>query len=251
MIRIVLLLATIIFVFQYNNASGKREFIDGNAKNEEFFPQTVIAPTAELPLKIEYAADNNNMPLAFFISGDGGWAEFNQGVSKLLSQKGIAVVGLDSRKYFCKEKQPLETTNDIATVVNFYLKKFNRSSFILIGYSFGACIAPFIVNNFQPSVKEKLKGVYCFSPDITGDFEIHVADMLNLHNVGKYDVLKEMGKISALNPICVFADEEDRNTIKQFKGVCSKVIELPGGHHYNNNLLAVARIVYSHFVNKK
>jgi type IV secretory pathway VirJ component len=251
MIRIALLLLALNFALHSNALTDKCKFTSENTETKEVLPQTMIEPSDNLPLTVIASPGNNNMPLAFFISGDRGWAEFDQEVSKILSQKGIAVIGLDSQKYFWKEKQPLETANDIATAVNYYLKTLNRSSFILIGYSFGACVAPFVVNNFQPSVKEKLQSVYCFSPDITGDFEIHVADMLSVQKIEKYDVLKEMGKISAFKPICVFADEEDRTVITHFKNAGLNVIELPGNHHYNNDFLSVAKIVYSNFQNQK
>ena len=53
-----------------------------------------------MPLTLIPAAINENLPLAFFISGDGGWTSFDQTVCEKLAEKGIPVVGLDAQKIF-------------------------------------------------------------------------------------------------------------------------------------------------------
>jgi type IV secretory pathway VirJ component len=200
---------------------------------------------SNLPLVIIPSVKNEDLPLLFFISGDGGWTDFDQGVSKYLSEKGIPVVGLDARKYFWKEKQPLDVAVEITKVVDYYCQLWNKSSFVLIGYSFGACVVPFIAENFTPALQERLKGVYCLSPDLTGDFKIHVADLLNFSTVEKYDVMKEIKKIRKLGPVCIFGVGEDPQEQRYFTEAGIKVLLLPGEHHYNNDYKAVAEIILS------
>ena len=93
----------------------------------------------------------------------------------------------------------------------------------------------FIAGKFSDPVKETLKGVYCYSPDVTGDFEVHIYDMLHLKTKDKYDVPAEMKQILPLNPICIFGDEENKDLQKEFSLPGIRIEILPGNHHYDNN----------------
>jgi type IV secretory pathway VirJ component len=129
------------------------------------------------------------------------------------------------------------------------MKQWDRSSFILVGYSFGAGVVPFIANNFPDQLKGKIKGVYCFSPDKTSDFEIHISDMLSMNTKEKYNVLNELKIIIPFNPVCIFGSKEDAKLKKQFfiKGI--RIESLPGEHHYNNDYNAIAGIMLKDFLN--
>jgi type IV secretory pathway VirJ component len=201
-----------------------------------------------LPLTIIPSTIKPKLPLVFFISGDGGWSSFDHGVSVKLAADGMPVVGLDSQKYFWNVKQPKETADEMAKAISYYLKKWNRTSFIIIGYSFGACVAPFIANNFPLPLKQNLKGVFCLSPDETCDFEIHIADMLSFKTNEKYNVVNEMKLITSLNPVCIFGTGEDVELRDAFtlKGV--KVETLPGAHHYDNDYSAVVAVVFKDYL---
>ena len=206
---------------------------------------------SDLPLTLIPTSLNENLPLAFFISGDGGWTSFDQAVCEKLAEKGMPVVGLDAQKYFWNEKKPNEVADEITVAINHYIQLWNKKSFVLLGYSFGACVAPFIANNFSEPIKESLKGVYCFSPDVTGDFEIHISDMLHLKTNDKYNVPSELKKIGNLKPVCIFGDEEDKDLQKEFSSPEIRIETLPGNHHYNNNHSAVAEIILNDFLNAK
>jgi type IV secretory pathway VirJ component len=218
-----------------------------SAQNKLLQAQNPEPFNSELPLTIHPAVTKENLPLAFFISGDGGWTDFDQEVSEKLAEKGIPVVGLDAQKYFWDEKQPKETADDISKAIEHYMRQWNKKSFVLIGYSFGACVIPFIANCFSNPIKENFKGIYCFSPDETGDFEIHISDMLSLNNNEKYNVISELKKIKSIQPVCVFGNEEESEVRNHFSAAGLKVETLPGSHHYDNDYNALAAIVLKDF----
>ena len=161
-----------------------------------------------------------------------------------MAEKGISVIGLDAQKYFWNAKTPLETSAAISKAVEHYLQQWNKKTFILAGYSFGASVVPFAAANFPEPLKEKLKGVYSLSPDVKADFEIHIADMLSLgSSKDNYDVISEIKKIKAYNPVCFFGTEEDPETRKRFAESDIKTIQIPGSHHYNNDYAKVAESI--------
>jgi type IV secretory pathway VirJ component len=59
----------------------------------------------DLPL-FEIPAQKPGDTLAVFLTGDGGWAQLDRSVAALLAQKGVAVVGLSSLKYFWHARTP-------------------------------------------------------------------------------------------------------------------------------------------------
>jgi type IV secretory pathway VirJ component len=197
----------------------------------------------DLPVILIPSESNDSLPLVFVISGDGGWTSFDQTVSEKLAEKGMPVVGLDAQKYFWKAKTPEETSDAIAKAVEHYMLQWGRNSFVLAGYSFGACVAPFVANRFNSSLKDILLGVFCFSPDETGDFEIHISDMLNFNRTEKYNVIEEIKKIKSLHPVCIFGDAEDSAVSDHFSVAGAEIITLPGSHHYNNEYSAVAESI--------
>jgi type IV secretory pathway VirJ component len=209
-------------------------------REQHLAPLPFEMPLTLIPTKIK----EDNLPIAFVISGDGGWTSFDQSLGEELAEKGLAVVGLDAQKYFWTAKTPLETANAISKAVEHYLQQWNKKTFVLVGYSFGASVVPFTAANLAEPLKEKLKGVYSLSPDVKADFEIHITDMLSLGSSNdNYDVVSEMKKIKAYNPVCFFGSEEDAEVRKRFSEADIKVIELPGSHHYNNDYNKIAESI--------
>lgn len=204
--------------------------------------QHLMPLSFELPLTIiPTRSKDDALSIAFLISGDGGWTSFDQSVGEALAEKGIAVLGLDAQKYFWNSKTPLETANAVSKAVEHYLQQWNKKTFILVGYSFGASVVPFTAANLSEALKEKLKGVYALSPDVKADFEIHISDMLSLESSkDNYDVISEMKKIKEYNLVCFFGSEEDSEIRNRFLESGIKTIELPGSHHYNNDYSKIA-----------
>ncbi|WP_264526327.1 AcvB/VirJ family lysyl-phosphatidylglycerol hydrolase [Flavobacterium sp. N502536] len=209
-------------------------------KEQQLKPLPFEMPLTLIPTKNKDEA----LPVAFLISGDGGWTSFDQSVGEALAEKGIAVIGLDAQKYFWNAKTPSETSEAIGKAVEHYLQQWNKKTFILAGYSFGASVIPFAAGNFPEALKEKLKGLYLLSPDVKADFEIHIADMLSMESAkDTYDVISEIKKVKSYNPVCFFGDEEDAATRNRFSESGIKTIELPGSHHYNNDYNKIAESI--------
>jgi type IV secretory pathway VirJ component len=240
------------FVSAYNKVVNEPEYMEKKSNDNVLLQaQRDSLYKSDLPLAILPTSEKNDLPLAFFISGDGGWTSFDQSVCEKLAEKGIPAVGLDAQKYFWDEKQPLQVSEEITPAIQHYMKLWNKKTFVLLGYSFGACVAPFIASNFTEPVKETLKGVYCFSPDLTGDFEIHLTDMLHLRTKDKYDVVKEMKQIKTMNPVCIFGSDENEETQKPFTANEIRIEILPGTHHYNNDYNTITGVILKDFQHTK
>jgi type IV secretory pathway VirJ component len=223
--------AKILSTPSFNPVKGVQQKSDGTDLVKTNLPLTLLPSTA-----------NNDLPLVFFISGDGGWTSFDQSVCESMVKEGMPVVGLDVQKYFWNKKTPEKTAADVSQALSIYMQKWHKAHFVLAGYSFGATVIPFIANRLPANMKLKMDGLCCFSPDERADFEIHILDMLHLSgDRGAYDVIAEINKVTTVRPMCLFGQDEESAARNKLRDDGIKVITVPGGHHDDNNLAVLAK----------
>lgn len=205
-------------------------------------PGTIKKFSPDFPLEIVNTDSNPNMPLVFSISGDGGWKGFIHGLSSDLSKAGIPTVGLDALSYFWKKKSPEQATADISSIVNHYLQEWHRKSFILLGYSFGADVIPFVVNQMPEQLKDKLDMIVLLSPDSHADFEFHFASWLDRSSSQALLVLPELKKMKNINTLVFYGrQEKDSLAFELPKNFKEEFVE--GGHGYENNHEHISQVI--------
>jgi type IV secretory pathway VirJ component len=197
-------------------------------------PEVSSASVKDLPVIITRPKfPTQDMPVALLISGDGGWYSFEQTIADRLSESGISTLGLDSKKYFWKRTTPEQTAADIANLLNYYGREWGKTSFILIGYSLGAEIVPFIVNRLPEEMKPKVISSVLLSPDTRTDFEIHISNMLGMGNKQNiYNVTEEIRKMQPLRTLIIFGSGEKTQVPDLLSGTSVIIMKLPGDHHY-------------------
>ncbi len=198
----------------------------------------IVINPKDLPVVITNAkTQDREAPVALLISGDGGWYGFEQELADNFANHAIPTVGLDSKKYFWNRRTPEEATEDIANELNYYLKEWGRDKLVLVGYSLGAEIVPFIVNRLPAGIKSKVISVVLLSPGINTDFEIHISNMLGMGNrQNTYNVPEEIKKMEGINTVIIFGEGEDSKVPELLKGTSVKISFIPGDHHYKFNL---------------
>lgn len=196
-----------------------------------------------LPVVITKATKNiSKAPVALLISGDGGWYKFEQTIADTLAKSGIPTIGLDCRKYFWIRKTPEGTAADMENLLNYYSKELGKENFLLIGYSQGAEIIPFIVTRLPEAMKRRISSAILLSPATTTDFEIHLTNMLgagNRHNV--YKVTDEINSMKGVPVLLIFGSKEKTELPGFFTGSDVKVRKIPGDHHYQSNVSLIVR----------
>jgi len=139
-------------------------------------------------------SDDNPKPFVILFSGDGGWAPLVQQVSKHLADAGYPVVGISSQKYFWSEHDPAAMARDIERIIAHYSKKWNRKSFALAGFSFGADAVSFAVPQLHKNDLANLKALALLSPLRNADFEFHVSGWLHDGSKGN-PIAPELAKL--------------------------------------------------------
>lgn len=202
-----------------------------------------IAKNLNLPLHVTTAAEGKTSSyMVVFISGDGGWTDFDQQMASSFALKGAPVVGLDALKYFWQKKSPEQTTIDVARIIETYQEEWKKEKVILMGYSFGADVIPFVYNRLPEKFKKDVAGVGLLSPSKDTDFEVHVSELFNIGSAPTgFSVPNEINKINELHPICFFGKDEDDLPIELISKENAKIIYLDGGHHYTDSFTTISK----------
>jgi type IV secretory pathway VirJ component len=199
------------------------------------------AQKTSLPLSL-YASTDTTKPLIFYISGDGGFNKFSTSFMRALNKEGYAVIGLNAKEYFWNKKNPPEAATAIEEAINGSNKEWKKKNIVLIGYSFGADITPFMLSRFSAALGNKINHLILLSPSAKTDFEIHVIQMLGWGKDAGESVPQEINKVSKPVTIIVGDDENefpfDQLTIKN-----KRIIKMPGGHHYDGDVDALCKQV--------
>lgn len=204
-------------------------------------PQTV-APVDDLPL-IEIPAPNGGGDLlAILLSGDGGWSGLASEVAATLQSHGVAVVGLDSLKYFWHERTPEEAARDLGRIIDHYVRQWHRPRVLLIGYSQGADVLPFMVNRLPADAHRRIVGMTLVGLGNEAFFEFHVSHWLATPT-GGLAVRPEIARLRIGRVLCIHGTREDDSPCPTLQGEGLRSVELPGGHHFDGDYGQVAATI--------
>jgi len=196
-----------------------------------------FAQTTSLPVSL-YSSSDTTKPLIFYISGDGGFNKFSTSFMQTLNKQGYAVIGLNAKDYFWNHKKPQDAANAIEGAINEANKQWKKKNIVLLGYSFGADVAPFMLTHFSTSLAGKVNHLILLSPSSKTDFEIHVLQMIGWGKNSGESVPAEINKISIPVTIIV-GDDENEFPFSQLTIKNKHVIKMPGGHHYDGDVNAL------------
>src|SRR6185312_12738004 len=122
-----------------------------------FFSALAMGVAAQtLPLK-EWGAPTHNKALIFYISGDGGFNRFSNELCTAINKEGFDVAAMDSKSYFWSKKTPAQTAEDISDFLSKKIARRPNQQIVLIGYSFGADVLPFVINRLPRNIVDKVK----------------------------------------------------------------------------------------------
>lgn len=188
----------------------------------------------DLPIFIYPSPDSSSNALAIVLSGDGGWAEFEDEISMQFAAAGLNTIGFNSRDYFWEQKTPRQTADDMALLIRKYARKYKPKKILLCGYSFGADVVPFIYNRLHQHLKNRITALALLSPFATTAFKVHTSDLLNIAKDNKkFNVKAEVDKVKI--PIfCFYGQQEDPKPLEGIVKANFFLNTLPGGHSYNN-----------------
>jgi type IV secretory pathway VirJ component len=194
-------------------------------------PSPNVESLKDLPLiEVAVGGPTKNL-MAVHITGDGGWGVTDRGLSNALAGNGVPVVALNALQYFWKRRTPDEASGDLSRILSTFLAAWKKDKAVLIGYSLGADVLPFMVNRLSDDLRSKIHSIVLLGPSNEVDFEFHLADWLGKsgHKTA-LQVLPEIERLRGEKILCIYG-EDDRDAVchKLAPGL-AKVVVLKGGH---------------------
>ena len=184
----------------------------------------------DLPLSLTPAAPGPL--LAVLLTGDGGWAAGDKSMAQALAQRGIAVAGLNSARYVERARTPDEAAGDLARIVRHFLGAWHRQRVILIGYSRGADLVPFMASRLPTDLRDRIALTALLGPGEWASFQFSLLDIARSHaRPDTFPVQPEVAKLRGRRVLCLYGSR-DRGAIcpALASAGLARAIEHPGGH---------------------
>lgn len=192
----------------------------------------------DLPIQ-EVQASGASPEFALLLTGDGGWAGLDQELAARLAASGVPTVGLNSLKYFWKERSPDETARDVARILRHYLSAWNKERVLLVGYSFGADVLPFVVNRLPADLRAKVASVSLLGIDANASFEVSIADWVGAQGAGP-QTRPEVGRITGLPVLCLYGQGEQDSICPGLPEPGIRREQVGTGHHFGGEYATLA-----------
>lgn len=219
---------------------GALEFGRAGERGHSSLPVSIIRP--------EGAAKG----LAVIISGDGGWRDIDKSIGEWLSQRGVAVVGIDSLRYFWSRKTPDEVAADLALLFDHYGAEFGTDRYAIIGFSFGSDVMPDVWPRLPKTVKDHVRVVSLMALGTNADFEVTVEGFIGTASAESRPLRPLLHNLPLDRTQCIYGREEAEDgdtscTAPEIEG--AQRIPLEGGHHFDGDYAKAAEAIWTRFQN--
>lgn len=209
---------------------------------------TIGGCKSESDFRITEWNSHSEKPIIFYLSGDAGFNTFSKSLGEKLHHFGYDIFALNTQIYFWNKKTPEQTSSDIEKYINEQLQGRKNQHVIIIGFSFGADVTPFVYNRFSNNLKNKIQKIFIIGPSKSNDFKIHLEEYLSQEPKGSLPVIPEINKITQVPVMVVLSDFE--YTHFPYQQITLKnnyqMKHIPGDHHYGGNTKMLADFINNH-----
>ena len=210
-----------------------RTMLIADTAAEDAIPKAVNPDSlSDLPITEVPATGKEADTFAVMISGDGGWAGLDQGVSGELAAHGIPVVGLNSLKYFWHARSADSTANDVTRIIEQYAARWHKPRVLLVGYSFGADVMPFVFNRLPADTRARVASVSLLGLGPAATFEVTVGEWLPGADDKGEPLVPEVERMPAIPLLCVMGDGERNSSCPKLQRPNLTVRQIGDGHHF-------------------
>lgn len=179
---------------------------------------------------------------AVFLSGDGGWADFDQSLARNFAARGVPAVGWSTLTYFWSKKTPEQSASDLSRVIEHFSRAWGRSRVVLVGYSYGADTLPFMVDGLPAEQKARVGVVVLISPGRDAQFEFSPLEWFHARQSG-LPTTPAILKLDQGKAICIYGAKDHDSVCPSLPAGAATVVEMEGGHHLGGAYEKITRDV--------
>lgn len=201
------------------------------------------ADVAGIPL-VERPARRPNTKhhrFAIMLTGDGGWRRIDARVTNRFRDQGIPVVGFLTPGYYSVRRTPEESACALERVIRFYKTAWKCDRVIVIGYSRGADILPFMLSRLPADVRASIDVVALLGLEPAIDFLYHPSWIpLYKSKEPQVPVLPEVQKLRGYRLLCFYGEKEKGSLCHALDPRMATIIRERGSHHFAGNYSGIA-----------
>lgn len=227
------------YVEAYRAIAAARAAQDGPVTGAPASPGTGIGDLGLVEVK---ASAPERDTLAVILTGDGGWAEIDKSLAAGLAAAGTPVVGWSSLRYYWTPRTPEAAALDLARIVGHYASAWGKKRVLLVGYSFGADVLPFLVNRLPPAERARVAGVSLLGLSDTAAFEFHVSSWLGGGGDARHATRPEVLRL--VEPVtCVYGAGEQDSACRGLAGARVRSVAVGTGHHFGGDYARLTGLI--------
>ena len=203
---------------------------------------------AESPFPVVEVPADSGHTLALLLTGDGGWARGDRALAEALARGGVAVVGVDTRAYLrSAQRTPESASRDAGRILERYAALWHRDRLVLVGYSRGANLAPFLVSRWPVELRERLALLALVGLADRASFEFRWQDLLHEpRRATDLPTRPELERIRGVRMLCLYGAEENGSLCPSLDQSLARVSRIPGGHVLDASSGATAAALVLH-----
>jgi type IV secretory pathway VirJ component len=189
-----------------------------------------LVPVGDLPLILVPAP--KGPLLAVLLTGDGGWAPADKSLAAAFVRRNVAVVGLSSPRYLVHGRTPDEAAGDLARILQHFLDAWQRERVVIIGYSRGADIGPFMESRLPPALRDRVALTALLGPGEWASFKLGLFDLFRSHGRNGLPVSSEVAKLHGKPVLCIYGSKDSGAICPSLHqaGLARAVVRAGGGH---------------------
>ena len=164
---------------------------------------------SDLPIQ-EVPASGTADEFALLLTGDGGWAGLDQELAARLAATACRrwpSTRSSTSGARAPRMRPRATSHGCCDII--LLTCGTRQRVLLVGYSFGADVLPFIVNRLPPDLRARVASVSLLGIDSNAAFEVRVTDWVGARRRRRADP-PGVAALTHLPVLCLYGAGESR-----------------------------------------
>ncbi|MFN7967367.1 MAG: AcvB/VirJ family lysyl-phosphatidylglycerol hydrolase [Acidobacteriota bacterium] len=194
----------------------------------------------DLPLVEVPAVGEVQDSVAVILTGDGGWAGLDKQVAGALAARGIRCIGWNSLRYYWTARTPDSAAADLARIVLLIQAQSPGAKVLLIGYSLGADVLPFLISRLSETQRMMIASATFIAPSLSVAFEFHLSNWTGGSQADAKPTLPEMQKLAGMKLLCLYGTDDEDSLCPKLPAELASVQKMPGGHHFGGDYEAVA-----------
>ncbi|MDE2149594.1 MAG: DUF3096 domain-containing protein [Gammaproteobacteria bacterium] len=207
-------------------------------------PRPAPPPISLSDLPIVTVAVPHGVPrrdlLALLMTGDGGWAGLDRDLAGALAAAGVPVVALDSLRYYWRPRTPDQVAADTDRILRHYLAAWRRRHAVIVGYSQGADMVPFVLSRLPPATARSVTAGVSLGMSQHALFEFHLRDWVGGNEDVGPSTVAEADRIDGIPFACVYGADDADSGCPRLDPRHARIIKTAGGHHFGGDYAQLA-----------